>query len=56
MEYHIKVLAVVIILVATAILVKYNPKFDLVKSYNHYILLLWFNKDGKRDYIILFKL
>lgn len=48
-------LAIISLLLVIAIL-KYNPKLDLVKSYNHYTLLLWFNKDGKRDYIRLFRL
>lgn len=56
MEYHIKVLAIVILLIIIVILIKYNPKFDLVKSYNNYILLLWFNNKGKRDFIKLFEL
>lgn len=53
-----KTITVIIALVAiiTALFIKYNPKLDLVKSYNRHILFLWYNKEGKRDYIILFKI
>lgn len=41
----------IILLIKT--FVRYHPYFDLVISYNKYILLLWYNKDGGRTYIKL---
>lgn len=43
------------------LLMRYDPKFDLVKSKNNYILFLWYNKynwdgNGSRKYIRLFKI
>lgn len=46
---------------AIIIFIRYEPRLDLVKSGNKYILLLWFNKYGwlgdyeKRTYIKLFE-
>lgn len=53
-----RTITVIIALIAiiTALFIKYNPKLDLVKSYHRHILFLWYNKGGKRDYIILFKI
>lgn len=31
------------------IFIRYHPKFDLITSYNKYILLLWYNKNGERE-------
>nr|DAG93573.1 MAG TPA: hypothetical protein [Crassvirales sp.] len=36
--------------------VRYHPYFDLVTSYNKYILLLWYDKDGGRTYIKLLEI
>lgn len=30
--------------------IRYHPHLDLVLSYDRYILLLWYNKDGRRTY------
>lgn len=46
---------------AMIIFIRYEPRLDLVKSGNKYILLLWFNKYDwlgvfeKRTYIKLFE-
>lgn len=46
---------------AIIIFIRYEPRLDLVKSGNKYILLLWFNKYDwlgdceKRTYIKLFE-
>lgn len=42
--YSIIVLGVIILLVIIKILLRYEPKFDLVVSNNSFILLLWYNK------------
>ena len=44
----------VILLIKT--LVRYHPYFDLVVSYNKHILLLWYDKDGRRTYIKLLEI
>lgn len=36
--------------------IRYHPQFDLITSYNKYILLLWYNKDGGRAYIKLLEI
>lgn len=42
--YGIIVLGVIMLLVIIKILLRYEPKFDLVVSNNGFILLLWYNK------------
>lgn len=47
------------IILISYLFIKYEPKFDLVKSKNNYILFLWYNKydwngNGSRKYIKLF--
>ena len=44
----------IILLIKT--FVRYHPHFDLVISYNKYILLLWYDKDGGRTYIKLLEI
>lgn len=39
-----------------SVFIRYHPYIDLVLSYNKYILLLWYNKDGGRTYIKLLEL
>ena len=36
--------------------VRYHPHFDLITSYNKYILLLWYDKDGGRTYMKLLEI
>nr|DAI59041.1 MAG TPA: hypothetical protein [Crassvirales sp.] len=36
--------------------VRYHPYLDLVLSYDRYILLLWYDKDGGRTYIKLLEI
>lgn len=39
---------IIILLCLIIVFVRYEPKFDLVVSYNKHILLLWYNKiEGK---------
>lgn len=35
--------------------VRYHPYLDLIRSYDKYILPLWYDKDGGRTYIKLFE-
>lgn len=42
--YGMIVLGVIMLLVIIKILLRYEPKFDLVVSNNGFILLLWYNK------------
>lgn len=42
--YGIIILGVFILLLIIKILLRYNPRFDLVVSGNRFILLLWYNK------------
>ena len=44
----------IILLIET--FVRYHPYFDLVVSYNKYILLLWYDKEGGRTYIKLLEI
>ena len=44
------------IILLIKIFVRYHPYFDLVISYNKYILLLWYDKDGGRTYIKLLEI
>ena len=44
----------IILLIGT--FVRYHPYFDLIMSYDKYILLLWYNKDGGRTYIKLLEI
>lgn len=44
----------IILLIKT--FVRYHPYFDLITSYNKYILLLWYDKDGGRTYIKLLEI
>lgn len=37
-------LTIVLFIVLVFIFIRYEPKFDLVVSYNKHILLLWYNK------------
>lgn len=57
--YGIIVLGVFMLLLIIKILLRYEPRFDLVVSDNGFILLLWYNKYNdinikKRVYIKLF--
>lgn len=59
--YIITILGVLILLLIIKILLRYEPRFDLVISNNKFILLLWYNKynkhnkkDIERTYIKLF--
>ena len=57
--YGMIVLGIIIFLLIIKILLRYEPRFDLVISGNRFILLLWYNKyDGsnmkKRVYTKLF--
>lgn len=57
--YGIIVLGVFMLLLIIKILLRYEPRFDLVVSDNGFILLLWYNKYDdinikKRVYIKLF--
>lgn len=57
--YGIIVLGVFMLLLIIKILLRYEPRFDLVISDNGFILLLWYNKYDdinikKRVYIKLF--
>ena len=57
--YGIIVLGVFMFLLIIKILLRYEPRFDLVISDNGFILLLWYNKYDdinikKRVYIKLF--
>lgn len=36
--------------------IRYHPYLDLVLSYDRYILLLWYNKDGGGTYIKLLEI
>lgn len=36
-----------------SVFIRYHPHLDLIISYNKHILLLWYDKDGGRDYIKL---
>ena len=42
--YGIIILGVFILLLIIKILLRYEPKFDLVVSNNKFTLLLWYNK------------
>ena len=54
--YIITILGVLILLLIIKILLRYEPRFDLVISNNKFILLLWYNKYNKKErtYIKLF--
>lgn len=39
-----------------SVFIRYHPYLDLVTSYDKYILLLWYDKDGGRTYIKLLEL
>lgn len=57
--YGMIVLGVFILLLIVKVLLRYEPKFDLVISSNSFMLLLWYNKHGnnkerKRVYKKLF--
>lgn len=56
--YIITILGVLTLFLIIKILLKYEPRFDLVMSNNKFILLLWYNKYNKKDiertYIKLF--
>lgn len=60
--YGMIVLGVFILLLIIKMLLKYEPKFDLVVSNNKFIILLWYNKYDKnsryegRKYIKLFEI
>lgn len=47
--YGMIVLGVIILLVMIKILLRYEPKFDLVVSSNSFMLLLWYNKYYNND-------
>jgi hypothetical protein len=53
-------LGIIVFFCLIIVFVRYEPKFDLVVSYNKKHLLLWYNKyDGKyvsRTYVKLFTL
>ena len=53
-------LGIVLFIILVVVFTRYEPKLDLVLSYNKYILFLWYNKiEGKyvsRKYIKLFTL
>jgi hypothetical protein len=36
--------------------IRYHPYLELVLSYDRYILLLWYDKDGGRTYIKLLEI
>lgn len=42
--YGVIVLGIIIFLLIIKILLRYEPRFDLVVSDNRFILLLWYNK------------
>ena len=42
--YGMIVLGIIIFLLIIKILLRYEPRFDLVISGNRFILLLWYNK------------
>lgn len=57
--YSIIILGILISFLLIRILLRYEPKFDLVISGNRFILLLWYNKyydndEKKRVYIKIF--
>lgn len=57
--YSIIVSGIIIFLLIIRILLRYEPKFDLVVSNNKFMLLLWYNKydsnkEKKRVYRRLF--
>lgn len=51
-------LGIVLFIILVVVFTRYEPKLDLVLSYNKYILFLWYNKiEGEyvsREYIKLF--
>ena len=54
--YIITILGVLTLFLIIKILLRYEPRFDLVISNNKFILLLWYNKHNKKErtYIKLF--
>lgn len=54
--YSVIILGVFILFLIIKILLRYEPRFDLVVSNNKFILLLWYNKCNKKErtYIKLF--
>ena len=44
-----------LLLLVMSTFVRYHPYLDLIRSYDKYILLLWYDKDGGRTYIKLFE-
>ena len=56
--YIITILGVLTLFLIIKILLKYEPRFNLVMFNNKFILLLWYNKYNKKDiertYIKLF--
>lgn len=61
MQLLIALSIMVIIIIAIVVFTRYEPKLDLVKSSNKYILFLWYNKYNwvgeycRRTYIKLFE-
>ena len=62
MEFFIVLMSLLGIVFLVRIFTRYDPKFDLVKSGNKYILFFWYNKYSWADeyegraYIKLFEL
>ena len=56
------VIVLLAVIWAIRTLIRYDPSISVVKSYNKYIVLLWYTKsnrfsyDTKRTYIILFSI
>ena len=44
-----------LLLLVMSTFVRYHPYLDLIRSYDKYILPLWYDKDGGRTYIKLFE-
>ena len=52
MQLFTTLLIIALLVGAVIIFTRYEPKLDLVKSRNKYIMLLWYNKyDWTREYV-----
>lgn len=53
MQLLVFILIVALLVGAAIVFTRYEPKLDLVKSRNKYIMLLWYNKyDWTGEYVV----
>ena len=56
MEILMCIISLLGIISLIKIFIKYSPNVDLVDSKSKYLLLLWYNKSAKREYIKLLEI